>query len=102
MFEFIFLFVDMKLLSVFFRFPIPDFTAAHLSTRVPWWKRNVRMDYMTLEFTDLFISTTISSSKKTQSEYKIKFDVLDLYYHDETATPIYFGQIGDTDQKFDE
>lgn len=86
------------------RFPIPDFTPLYDPSRVPWWKRNVRSDYMTLKCSQLKFETKFSTHKKSQTdEYSIKFRVMNLYYNESVkAKPIFFAQIGDDDQTFDD
>ena len=53
------------------RFPIPDLRPLHDMGRVPWWRKSVRPDYVTLHWTDAKIHT----SYKSKSAYSIKHEI---------------------------
>ena len=57
---------DVKL-----RFPIPDMRPLHDMSRVPWWKRSVRPDYITFKLID----TKIHSSMESQSHYLVRHEI---------------------------
>ncbi|XP_044746359.1 autophagy-related protein 2 homolog B [Coccinella septempunctata] len=96
--------IDIPYANFKLRFPIPDFSPLHDPKRVPWWKRNIRSDYMTLKCYQFKFQTTFSSQTKSQvEEYTFRFDVLDLFYNESAkAKPVFFAQIGDRDHKFED
>lgn len=64
---------------IFFRFPVPDFRPVHDMQRIPWWKRNVRPDFLTLTFTDATLQSSINS-KQPCFRYELQCRTLDLHY----------------------
>ncbi|KAB0799030.1 hypothetical protein PPYR_06910 [Photinus pyralis] len=62
--------VDFKIVSPSIdfrlRFPIPDFRPAHDMQRVPWWKRNVRPDYLVFVLNDFTFNTNWCTSQPCQ------------------------------------
>lgn len=81
--------------SIFvFRFPIPDFRPAHDMNRVPWWKRHVRPDYLSLVFSDCTLLTSFLT-KQTHQEYSIECRALDVFYYEaENSVPVEIGKAG--------
>ncbi|CAB0044181.1 unnamed protein product, partial [Trichogramma brassicae] len=63
------LFADACQLS-HLRFPIPDLRPRY--DRVPWWKRSIRPDYMTLHLTDAKAQTLFESRKPYLSRLEIQ------------------------------
>lgn len=66
-------------LIVKLRFPVPDFRPVHDMQRVPWWKRNVRPDFITFIFTDASFQSAIHS-KQPCLKYELQCRTLDLHY----------------------
>ncbi|KAK5648479.1 hypothetical protein RI129_003371 [Pyrocoelia pectoralis] len=48
------------------RFPIPDFRPPHDMQRIPWWKRNVRPDYLVFTLNDFSFNTNWYTSQPCQ------------------------------------
>lgn len=61
------------------RFPVPDFRPVHDMQRSPWWKRNVRPDFMTLKLTDATLQSSIHS-KQACLRYELQCRSADVYY----------------------
>ncbi|KAJ8967898.1 hypothetical protein NQ317_015420 [Molorchus minor] len=59
------------------RFPIPDFRPPHDLNRVPWWKRHVRPDYLSLMFSDATFQKTFQPNQAFE-EYNIQARGLNL------------------------
>ncbi|XP_014232573.1 autophagy-related protein 2 homolog A [Trichogramma pretiosum] len=55
---------------IILRFPIPDLRPRY--DRVPWWKRSIRPDYMTLHLTDAKAQTLFESRKPYLSRLEIQ------------------------------
>lgn len=68
--------VNLKL-----RFPVPDFRPSHDMNRVPWWKRHVRPDYLSLIFSDCTFRTSFQTNETCQ-EYSIECGSLDIFYYE--------------------
>lgn len=89
---------DLKLTCPLFiiklRFPIPDFRQPHDMQRIPWWKRNVRPDFLTLQMVDASVISCITSAQIC-FKYEIQCRSADLYYTDESAiaAPLHIGKI---------
>lgn len=64
-----------------FRFPIPDFRPPHDMNRVPWWRRHVRPDYISLVLNEAQIHTSFQNSQAFQ-EYDIQSRGLDIIYYE--------------------
>nr|XP_022914053.1 autophagy-related protein 2 homolog B isoform X1 [Onthophagus taurus] len=94
--------LDIKMsspsISVKLRFPIPDLRAHSDPNRVPWYKRNVRLDYLTLQISDATLFTSIQTSQIFQ-KYTLDFRVLDILYHEnELVSPLAVARV-ESDQK---
>ncbi|KAG5882217.1 hypothetical protein JTB14_024728 [Gonioctena quinquepunctata] len=66
-------------MNIKLRFPIPDFRPAHDMNRIPWWKRHIRSDYLSVLFTDILLQSTFQTGQLFQ-EYAIQSRGLDIYY----------------------
>uniref|UniRef100_A0A182T6D5 Autophagy-related protein 2 n=1 Tax=Anopheles maculatus TaxID=74869 RepID=A0A182T6D5_9DIPT len=65
--------VDFRL-----RFPIPDLRPIHDPQRVPWWRRNIRPDFLLLKLE--MVRTGIALSP--HPVYDISANEIKLYYHE--------------------
>lgn len=88
---------DMKLVCPLFviklRFPIPDFRQPHDMQRLPWWKRNVRSDFLTLNIHEASVTSCLFSSQSSL-KYEILCRTADLYYTDESGgEPLHIGKL---------
>lgn len=61
------------------RFPIADLRPCHDMSRVPWWQRTVRNDFLTGEFQEITV-TYLSSHVNNNTNIKVDCKQLDLYY----------------------
>ncbi|XP_050294529.1 autophagy-related protein 2 homolog A isoform X2 [Anthonomus grandis grandis] len=76
------------------RFPIPDFRAATDMSKVPWWDRNVRPDYLSLNLQNATFHTMFQTGQ-TCSEYEVDCKLLDIYYFEsENTTGIHVARSG--------
>ncbi|GAB0095176.1 Autophagy-related protein 2 [Sergentomyia squamirostris] len=67
---------DLKL-----RFPIPDLRPLHDPQRVPWWRRNVRADFLTLRLHAMKF-TNVSSTG-----YKVEAKEIHMFYFENDRAP---------------
>lgn len=69
--------------------------------RVPWWKRSVRPDFMTLKLTDAQIYTSIDSRYSYLTRHEIQCrQLLITYTESESDVPIEIAKAS-ADEKFD-
>lgn len=77
--------MDLKvicpLVNVKLRFPIPDFRPLHDMNRVPWWKRHVRTDYLSLVFSDFLLQSSFNTNQACQ-EYSMQSRALEVFYYE--------------------
>lgn len=66
--------VKSENLRLHLRFPVVDGRAANDPLKIPWWKKNVRRDFLALEFRSLVVSS--------RSQISIVSDELDVFYCD--------------------
>ncbi|XP_074042301.1 autophagy-related 2 isoform X2 [Leptinotarsa decemlineata] len=73
--------IDLKVtclhLILKLRFPIPDFRNENI--RTPWWKKNVRQDYLMLDCLDLELKSSFQPNQAFQ-EYNGHSKELNIYY----------------------
>ncbi|KAG7163547.1 autophagy-related protein 2 homolog A-like [Homarus americanus] len=75
-------------LTVKLRFPIPDLTPTSNMDRVPWWKRNIRKDVLSLVLQDFEFVTTIDPHMP-YSSYEIRSSDIHVYFQErEEDAPI--------------
>ncbi|XP_059616173.1 autophagy-related protein 2 homolog B-like [Phlebotomus argentipes] len=68
--------VDLKL-----RFPIPDLRPLHDPQRVPWWRRNVRPDFLTLRLHGMKMTNVATSG------YKVEAREIHMFYCENDRAP---------------
>ncbi|CAG9834337.1 unnamed protein product [Diabrotica balteata] len=77
--------MDLKIIcpcvNVKLRFPVPDFRPPYDLNRVPWWKRHVRADYLSLVFADLVFQSSFQTNQSFQ-EYSLNSRALDIIYYE--------------------
>ncbi|KAJ8968662.1 hypothetical protein NQ314_002185, partial [Rhamnusium bicolor] len=77
--------LDLKVkspsLNLRLRFPIPDFRPPHDMNRVPWWKRHVRPDYLSLVLYDALLQATFQTTQ-THQEYNVQSRGFDIFYYE--------------------
>lgn len=66
--------VKSENLRLHLRFPVVDGRAANDPLKIPWWKKNVRRDFLAVEFRSLVVSS--------RSQISIVSDELDVFYCD--------------------
>ncbi|XP_002035100.2 autophagy-related protein 2 homolog A [Drosophila sechellia] len=66
--------VKSENLRLHLRFPVVDGRAANDPQKIPWWKKNVRRDFLAVEFRSLVVSS--------KSQISIVSDELDVFYCD--------------------
>ncbi|XP_039485228.1 autophagy-related protein 2 homolog A [Drosophila santomea] len=66
--------VKSENLRLHLRFPVVDGRAANDPQKIPWWKKNVRRDFLAVEFRALVVSS--------RSQISIVSDELDVFYCD--------------------
>ncbi|XP_017127168.1 autophagy-related protein 2 homolog A [Drosophila elegans] len=66
--------VKCENLRLHLRFPVVDGRAANDPQKIPWWQKNVRRDFLALEFRSLVVSS--------RSQISIVSDELDAFYCD--------------------
>ncbi|XP_031784416.1 autophagy-related protein 2 homolog A [Nasonia vitripennis] len=54
------------------RFPVPDLRSLHDMLRMPWWKRSVRPDYVTLHLTDAKVHTSFESRASHLARHEVQ------------------------------
>lgn len=94
--------LDLKVICPFLnfklRFPIPDFRPAHDMSKIPWWERNVRPDYVSLQLHDANFHS-IFVTNQTVGEYSLECKLLDIYYYEsEHCTGLHIGRSGKDDK----
>lgn len=62
------------------RIPVPDLRPKHDMQRCPWWKRNVRDDYLELRLEEPFFTYSVHS-KQPASRIDLSTSNLDLFYY---------------------
>lgn len=61
--------------------------------RVPWWKRNVRPDYLNLKFSDCCLQTSTFTNQSFE-KYSLQAKTVDVHYYDnENSFPIELGKV---------
>ncbi|XP_023297749.2 autophagy-related protein 2 homolog A [Lucilia cuprina] len=79
--------INCALLDLKLRFPIVDLRPLHDPLRVPWWKQNIRTDYLLLRFAKLKVILCESRLKLYGSQIEILYaETDDLQNHLLTAT----------------
>lgn len=70
--------------------------------RVPWWKPNLRSDYLLLNLTDVIAETTLLS-RQDHKFYSIDCKSLDIFYSEsEKGIPIHLASVGSSeDDEYD-
>ncbi|XP_037027616.1 autophagy-related protein 2 homolog B [Bradysia coprophila] len=66
--------VDCQTLDVRLRFPVADLRPIHDPGRLPWWKRNVRPDFLLFNFIQMRFSFTLPAT------YIMETNELNLFY----------------------
>lgn len=78
---------------------MPDFRPQHDMQRTPWWKRHVRPDFLSLQFTDTSIQTTFQTGEAIQ-KYTLECRSIDaFYYENENDLSLQIGRAG-VDEKY--
>lgn len=81
--------VKSELFNFILRFPIVDMRPIHDPEKTPWWQRNVRPDFLQLQFTDFRLSFS------SPSIFDILADKIDVYYQESEKTqPVYIAKAG--------
>ena len=84
------------------RFPIPDLRPLHDMGRVPWWRKSVRPDYVTLHLTDAKIHTSYESKSAHSIKHEIQCqNLLVTYTEADSDIPIEIGKATADDCKND-
>lgn len=79
--------VNCSLLDIKLRFPIVDLRPLHDPNRVPWWKQNIRSDYLLLRFSDFKLIFVESKLKIYATQIEIFYaETDDLQNHLLTAS----------------
>ncbi|GJQ70529.1 Atg2, partial [Trypoxylus dichotomus] len=77
--------MDIKVMSpsatIKLRFPMPDFRPQHDLQRTPWWKRNVRQDFLSFQLTDMEMHTILQSGQLSQ-KYSLECRSIDVFYYE--------------------
>lgn len=89
--------INCPVFNIKLRFPIPDFRQHHDMQRTPWWKRNVRPDYLTLQMIDANCMSSINSNQSSL-KFEIQCRVADLHYTDESSSVLHIGRISVDDK----
>lgn len=95
--------IDLKINCPIFviklRFPIPDFRQPHDMQRIPWWKRNVRPDFLTLHMADASLISCMTNAQ-TCYRYEVQCRLADLFYTEESKlnAPLHIGRISIDDK----
>lgn len=89
--------VNCPVFNLKLRFPIPDFRQPHDMQRLPWWKRNVRPDFLTLQMIDASVISNINSNQNSL-KYEIQCRLADLNYTDESGSVLHIGRISVDDK----
>ncbi|XP_076267231.1 autophagy-related 2 isoform X1 [Rhynchophorus ferrugineus] len=90
--------VNSSMLNLKLRFPIPDFRPAHDMSKVPWWERNVRPDYLSLVLKDANFHTVFVTNQTT-NEYSLECRLLDIYYYEtENSAGLHIARSGKEDK----
>ncbi|XP_011503827.1 PREDICTED: autophagy-related protein 2 homolog A [Ceratosolen solmsi marchali] len=89
--------IDIKVSSsnciIVLRFPIPDLRPLHDMNRIPWWKRSVRPDYVTLHLTDANLHTSLDSRQPNLARHEIQCRQFLLTYTEaESDVPLHIGK----------
>lgn len=58
-----------QLACVHLRFPIPELQPA--SCRVPWWRRNLRKDFVRLQLTSFAANTTLGGASHASKQFEL-------------------------------
>lgn len=75
----------MKTFECYFRFPIPDFRPLHDLSRTPWWKRNLRPDYISIILSEASFQATFGNNQIYQ-EFLVQSRGFDIFYHETEIT----------------
>lgn len=75
--------IQSELLSVVLRFPIVDLRPIHDPDKLPWWKRNVRPDFLVIKFSEFQLNFISPSTYDVMAN-----EINVLYQESEKATPI--------------
>lgn len=82
--------VTSPVMTVKLRFPIPDFRPPHDMNKIPWWKRHVRADFLSLVLAGAMFQTTFQTNQTVQ-DYTVECRSVNIFYHDDSnsdAIPI--------------
>lgn len=75
------------------RFPIPDLRPLHDINRTPWWKREIRPDYVTFNLTDAKLHSSFESGTPHTSRHEIQCRHLLLTYTEvDSEIPLEIGK----------
>ncbi|CAH1999640.1 unnamed protein product [Acanthoscelides obtectus] len=90
--------ISSSCINLKLRFPIPDFRPTHDMSRTPWWKRNVRPDYVSFIMTEAVFFTTFQTNQALK-EYTIQSRGLDIFYYEtENSIPLHIAKAGFDDK----
>lgn len=73
--------VSSTSLTVKLRFPIPDLRPTSNMDRIPWWKRNIRKDILSLVLEDFEFVTSIDPYL-LYSSYEVRSSGIDVYFQE--------------------
>ncbi|KAJ8924233.1 hypothetical protein NQ315_007024 [Exocentrus adspersus] len=86
-------------MNIKLRFPIPDFRPPHDMNKVPWWKRHVRPDFISLVLNEALFKSCFQTSQTFQ-EYNIQSRGVDVvYYESRNSVGLPIGKAG-YDEKY--
>lgn len=68
---------------------MPDFRPSHDMQKVPWWKRNVRPDYLQFDMSEVTLQNESSTNQSTSKKYTLACKACHLTYHEnERSLPL--------------
>ncbi|XP_014205961.1 autophagy-related protein 2 homolog B [Copidosoma floridanum] len=99
--------VDIKVstpkCAIKLRFPIPDLRPLHDINRTPWWKREVRPDYVTLNLTDAKLHTSFESNAFYLSRHEVQCRHMLLTYTEaDSDIPLEIGKVSSDQCRVDD
>nr|CAI5847822.1 unnamed protein product [Callosobruchus analis] len=90
--------ISSSCINLKLRFPIPDFRPPHDMNRMPWWKRNVRPDYLSFILTEATFFTSLQTNQGFK-EYSVHSRGLDIFYYEtENSVPLHIAKAGFDDK----
>ncbi|XP_063976895.1 autophagy-related protein 2 homolog B [Diachasmimorpha longicaudata] len=88
-------------MTIKLRFPVPDLRPLHDMSRVPWWTRSVRPDFITMTLSNAQLHTSMDSKSHHLTRHEIQCkDLLITYAEVDSDIPIEIGR-SQVDEKTD-